>query len=500
MRSQLVDRRQSVVSRLLSMRLEDRLTSAAVEAASRSLGVDVRTVWRWLAEGGYEPSRRTGWTTTPAAIEAFYLAHGRPAAAWQSLVQDGVEVPSRATFFRAINRDLSPAERAYARYGEDGRRRFQVYRRWEPAARNELWESDHAQLDVEVLPLRGQRVAKPWLTVIEDGFSRLVMGWALSLQPTTAEVLAAIREAIVIDPVRGPWGGVPQLIRFDGGREFLASAVTRAAGELGCAALPTAAYSPHQKGKVERLHRTIGEGLIATLPRYTHGPRRPNGALYDQRPPLTLPQLQTRIRDFVDAYNISHEHSSLGGMTPAQKWADCAAPLDVLEPQTLRWMLMADQTRKVLKDGIHFGGELFVAPELNSKQMGGRTVEIRYTPHDLRAVEVFTADGWLCTALPQGELTREQSKAVVAQRHAAAREMGSRKRAASRKARSRIAPLTGSSPVEEITVFTTRTSGQPQHDSSDEKTGQLLDLLGLSSRLNTAAPPGPAAAPGETGT
>lgn len=144
MRAHLVDRRQAVVSRLLSLRVDGRLTSAAVEAAARSLGVDVRTVWRWLADGAYEPAKRNAWKATPAAVEAFYLANGRSTAAWRSLVGQGVEVPSRATFCRAIERDLSPAERAYARYGEDGRRRFEVYRRWEPAARNEVWESDHA--------------------------------------------------------------------------------------------------------------------------------------------------------------------------------------------------------------------------------------------------------------------------------------------------------------------------------------------------------------------
>jgi putative transposase len=109
-------------------------------------------------------------------------------------------------------------------------------------ARNDVWETDHDELEINVVPLRGKRLVRPWLTVIEDGFSRLVMGWALSLYPTTAEVLVAIREGIVMDLERGPWGGVPQLIRFDGGREFLAHAVKRAAGELGCAALPTAPY------------------------------------------------------------------------------------------------------------------------------------------------------------------------------------------------------------------------------------------------------------------
>lgn len=107
-------------------------------------------------------------------------------------------------FCRALQLGLSPAERAYARDGEDGRRRFSVYRRWEPAARNEVWEADHAQLDIRILPLRGKHLARPWLTVMQDAFSRLVMGWTLSLHPTTAEVLVAIREGIVVDPERGP--------------------------------------------------------------------------------------------------------------------------------------------------------------------------------------------------------------------------------------------------------------------------------------------------------
>jgi putative transposase len=96
-----------------------------------------------------------------------------------------------------------------------------------------VWEADHDKLEINLIPLRGKRLVRPWLTVIEDGFSRLVVGWALSLYPTAAEVLVAIREGIAIDEERGPWGGVPQLIRFDDGKEFLAHAVKRAAGELG---------------------------------------------------------------------------------------------------------------------------------------------------------------------------------------------------------------------------------------------------------------------------
>ena len=482
MQANVIERRQAVVERLLVLRGGGRLHTAAVRVAAESLGVSERSVWRWLSTGGYAPRWHTGWRPTPEAIEAFYRTGGRLTAAWRLLREQGVEVPSHTAFCRALERDLPPAERAYAREGEEGRRRYSVYRRWEPSARNEVWEADHQQLDINVLPLRGSRLVRPWLTVIEDGFSRLVMGWALSHQPSSAEVLVAIREGIVIDADRGPWGGVPQLIRFDGGRDFLARAVTRAAAELGCAALPTAPYSPYQKGKIERLHRTIGEGLIATLPHYTGGPRRANGKLYAQPGPLTLPQLQTRIREFIDAYNTEHAHASLGGVTPAQKWVSSPVPLDVVEPARLRWMLMADQTRQVLKDGIHFGGVTFIAPELT--RIGGKSVEVRYMPHDLRFIEVFTEDGWLCTAHPQVELTREQAEGVIAQRREAAREMGRRRAAASRIARTRIAPLTANGTVQDITACT-HNGRQSGPTVENERTDQALRVLGLGDRLNT---------------
>jgi putative transposase len=206
MRAEVVERRQAVLSRLVQLRADGRLSGEVVHAAAESLGVGERSVWRWLAAGEYDPGKRSRWRTTPAAIEALYLAGGRPTAAWRLLSEEGVEVPSLPTFCRAVRRDVSLAERAYARHGEDGRRRYSVYRRWEPKARNDVWETDHQELEINVVPLRGRRLVRPWLTVIEDGFSRLVMGWALSLYPTTAEVLVAIREGIVIDPERGPWG------------------------------------------------------------------------------------------------------------------------------------------------------------------------------------------------------------------------------------------------------------------------------------------------------
>jgi len=150
-------------------------------------------------------------------------------------------------------------------------------------------------------------------------------------------------------------------------------------------------------------------------------------------------------------------------------------------------MLLADQTRQVLKDGIHFGSAIFIAPELT--RIGGETVEVRYMPHDLRQIEVFTQDGWLCTAHPQDQLTGEQAEAVIEQRREAAREMGRRKAAASRKARTRIAPLTATGTVQDITAIVADRAGQLDSARRDAEKGELLEILGLGEQLNKPIPP-----------
>ena len=263
------------MARLSALRDDGRLTSAIVRAVARSAGVHERTVWRWLAAGEHEPVRRAGWRTTQTAMEALYRCAGRPTAAWRLLRDEGVEVPSRTVFCDAL-KPRSLTRGACVRSSWRGRPAtlLRCTGVGSPPARNEVWETDHAELDINVLPLRGRRLVRPWLTVIEDGFSRLVMGWALSLAADERRGAGRdprgdrdrprarpVGRRAAADPVRRR-PRVPRARRRPRGRE--SSAARR------CRRGP---YSPHQKGKIERLHRTIGEGLIATLPHYTGGPR-----------------------------------------------------------------------------------------------------------------------------------------------------------------------------------------------------------------------------------
>jgi hypothetical protein len=99
------------------------------------------------------------------------------------------------------------------------------------------------------------------------------MGWALSLRPNTAVVLAALRRGLVVDPDRGLFGGVPQVLRPDNGLEFVNAALERVCAVLGITLAPAPAYMLNRKGKVERANLTVDQEFLCRLPFYTEGPR-----------------------------------------------------------------------------------------------------------------------------------------------------------------------------------------------------------------------------------
>ena len=104
-------------------------------------------------------------------------------------------------------------------------------------------------------------------------------------------------------------------------------------------------------------------------------------------------------------------------------------------------------------------------------------------PHDMRQVEVFRADEWLATAYPQGALSDEQRAEVLAARRRDAAELGRRQRRASRRARARLAPITGpGTPAVETTVVTADQAradraGRSAHRDDDLRSLAMTTML-----------------------
>jgi putative transposase len=306
------------------------------------------------------------------------------------------------------------------------------------------------------------------------------MGWAISLRPTSATVPAAMRSAVLVDPELGPYGGVPTTLRWDRGLEFAADALSTAAGLLGCRLSPTPPYSPHLKGKVERLNRSVGSELLVELPFFTDGPRSADGRLDGPvGPPMGLDLFVEEFAAWVRHYNHERAHRSLHGQAPLERWRSDATPIRTVPAEEVRWMLLAGEGRTIWKDGIHFRGLVYVAPELNGRV--GDRIQVRYMPHDFRTIEVFVGDRWLATARPQGTLTPEERHAILEQRRLDAQELARRQRRASRLARVRLAPITSAGPIEETNVVSRQQAGRDLRAADERGLRRLarVDLLDL---------------------
>jgi putative transposase len=476
------DSRALLVRSLRKLQRHGRLTGREIRWAARALEVSERTVWRWLRAELPDSAGRPGpcpYALTEADRDALADWCGSAAAAWRARRATGVPLPSLRTFQQAVRRQLSPAERAALTDGVEGRRRHTVYLRWEATYRNQVWEADHKQLPVLVLAPKGQRPQTPWVTWFMDAYSRLVMGWAISLRPSSATSLTALRMGLLVDPERGPWGGVPTMLRWDNGLEFAAAALTKAAAALGCVVSPAPPYTPHLKGKVERLHRTITQEFLKGLPFYTGGRRGADRTLYGPAAgPMTLDRFVSDFDAWVLDYNTRRQHRGIGEQTPLERWCSDATPIEQVPADQLRGMLLADEERTIGKDGIHFHRLVYVAPELNGQV--GQRVTVHYMPHDPRQIEL-KLDGLWVTAKPQGLLTAAERDQVLARRRADAAELARRQRRATRRARLRFAPITGPGPIEETTIVSRQQAAGDDLRRTDQDLRRLarVDLLNL---------------------
>jgi putative transposase len=409
------------------------------------VGVSQRTLWRWLARSETGEAR-TAWRPAEEDLVAYGRWCANASAAWRERRDAGAVVPSLRTFQEGIAATLTPGQRAGLRSGENARRELDAYLRWEPEGRNDLWEADHKQLDIDVRAQGFERPVRPWLTLFVEAFSRVVPGWALSARPHSGSILAAFGVAATVTEGK-PWGGVPVRLRVDRGADFLCDALREACGRLGVVLDPAPAYSPFRKGKVEAAGKSVDRALLPPLPGYRGAGRETREA----RPTLmSFDDLVDVLRAGIEAWNRSHVHPVLG-CTLAEAWERDATPLRVVAEDRLRWMMLAEDHRKVQKEGVRFRGRYFTAPELTGRR--GTAVAVLHWPHDQRRVEIVVDGEWLCTAFPQGALSAAQRAEVLAERRRQKAEADRLRRKAARRARYGLSPATAAADAEPTAVF-----------------------------------------------
>ena len=213
------------------------------------------------------------------------------------------------------------------------------------------------------------------------------MGWAISLQPNQSVVLAAFRQAILEHPGRGPFYGRPRILYIDHPLQFLADAITECCSVIGTRGVALPPYSPQQKGRIERAHRTIITRFLQALPAFTGGATDPRGCpVVSPGKPLPLQVLLGEFTDWVQHYNHERPHRALGSRPPVVVWEQDSTPIVAVEERRLDRYMLRGERRVVRRGKIEFAKHFDIA---GLARHNGSQIEVRWDTEDMRTIEVY---------------------------------------------------------------------------------------------------------------
>lgn len=269
------------------------------------------------------------------------------------------------------------------------------------------WEIDHTFLDVMLIdPDTGLVLGRPYLTVVLDRYSRMVMAYLLHFAaPNTESVLRVIERAICpkdsllqrFPKLVNSWParGLPRQLVPDNAAEFHAGMLLLAFCDLGIEVLYPRSRGPQMKGAVERFFGTTARGFVHQLPGTTFANIAEKGE-YDspENACLTFDDLDALITKWiVDIYHQT-PHRGLRGRTPDQAWRMAEATSVIQMPvdlDALEAILACRKKPKIHHYGIEVDGQYYhsdLLADLKLQRPNEFTVDARYRD-DLGHVWVY---------------------------------------------------------------------------------------------------------------
>ncbi|WP_428390972.1 Mu transposase C-terminal domain-containing protein [Lichenicoccus sp.] len=404
-----------------------RLGRHRVEAASRTLGISVPRVYALLRSFRDRPvtasllPRRPGppkgarllaaplETQIEAAIEAVYLRPERPTVkrVWGEVRRTchaaGMQPPSlKALRARVSARSLRDRVRARegAAAASDRFRQVRVGLRTERPL--QVVQIDHTKVDIMLVDdVTRACIGRPWLTLVLDVHTRMVLGLYLSLDaPSATSAALAVAQAVLPKTewladrgIELAWAahGLPAIIHVDNGREFHSRAFERGCQQHGIRIEYRPPATPRFGGHIERLMGTL-MGRVHALPGSTSSNVGARGA-YDSeaRAVLSFWEFERILAlEVLGAYH-NEIHSALG-RTPASAWvegASGATPRVPADAAALLHDFLPFEERIVRRDGVRLFGVIYQDGALaHLVDHGPGKMRVKYDPRDLSAVFV----------------------------------------------------------------------------------------------------------------
>lgn len=257
---------------------------------------------------------------------------------------------------------------------------------------NQLWQIDASPADALCVDARHS------IYVCVDIFTRRSI-LLVSRTPKAAAVALLLRKAIMA------WG-VPEVIKTDNGSDFVAHDTKRLMLSLGIEHELSDAYSPQQKGHVERFIRTFQHDCVTLLPGFIGHSVADRKAIESRKSfaarlgeteaetfgvSLSGQELQRIVDRWASTMYEQRAHHGLQGRTPYQMFATSNYRARVVDARALDLLLMPvaeGGIRITTKTGIRVNGYRYATGILP-----GETVLVRQDPEDMGRVYAYAPDG-----------------------------------------------------------------------------------------------------------
>jgi putative transposase len=274
---------------------------------------------------------------------------------------------------------------------------------------------------------RGMIAGRPYLCVLMDAHSRVILGLTIGFQPPTVQTAAQclrMANAPKLDvrpdrraryPGLTTLNGKPSKIITDNGMNYVAPAFGEMLLDLGIAHELTPVNAPRHKAMIERFFRTLNTFLIDKLPGATLDPSvlRKLGIDPAAEAIVTITELKALIAEFLYLYHITH-HSGIDA-APLDKWQRSALvhgrdmilderQFDIVTGVTVHGKRVT-ANGGVRMFGMQWKGDnlpavidAMAAAEPHATRLDatvGITTKIKYNPEDMLHVQVFVGDDWV---------------------------------------------------------------------------------------------------------
>ncbi len=283
---------------------------------------------------------------------------------------------------------------------------------------------DHTPVDVIVVDeVHRKPIGRPDLTIAIDVFSRMIVGFYISLDaPNELATGICISRAILdkeaylkrldLEDMTWPCCGLIKVVHTDNAMEFRGSMLQLAASTYGVILQRRPRGRPNYGGSVERAFKTFMSEVHGELPGATFS--NPQHRLdYDSegRAVMTLDALERWFAIFVLGVYHQRSHEGNQGFSPLAMWEKGTTGIDesgfprgiparYADEDRLYLDFLPFQKRTVQESGVSIGGVAYWSDALrsyiNSKNPAAtkekRQFICRYDPRDMSKIWVFDED------------------------------------------------------------------------------------------------------------